>query len=307
MDNKKLKKRSRQGALISSFGLFLVLFGFGLASMKLISLNKEIATESKNLIVITDSINVKTIENYRLEQRNITLEIQNKDLLNLLSSKNENTNTLSGNVKTLDKQVRKLSDTLASKSTLINNLNDNIAINTEDLLNLKRQAVTAQDELKEKRETVRQLDERISNLDIQLEKLKSETNALNSYWDNNSDKNNSDIVPKATSTKTGKYYDFKIWLDIPASQLKKINTITYFFNHKSFRFPKVVVENPNNGFETVYTGWGCLANMPITITYNNGKEETIVFKMCEYINDASIRIKGGNIVPKKNGSIKNKN
>lgn len=306
MDNKKLKKSSRQGALISSFGFILILFGFGFASMKLISLNEEITTESNKLIVITDSISVRTIENDKLESSNNNLEIQNKDLLRQLSVKNESINTLSGNVKTLDKQVSKLSDTLVSKHALINSLNNNIVINTEDLFNLKKQAVTAQAELKAKRETVRQLDERISNLDIQLKKLQSETNALNSYWDNNLDKNNSDIVPKATSTKTGKYYDFKIWLDIPASQLKKINTITYFFNHKSFRFPKVVVENPNNGFETVYTGWGCLANMPITITYNNGKEETIVFKMCEYINDASIRIKGGNIVPKKNGSIKNK-
>lgn len=305
MDNRKLKRRSRQGALISSIGFLIILSAFGFASWKLKSLNTMIAQKSDKLNVINKSVESGTIKQTKLEQIIAEQKKQSNDLESQLSVKNENIRLLSDNLQLLDKQVARYRERLVEKQKLVNTLNDKIVNNNDSLTYLKKQVSIAQNNLKTKLDSVRLKEKQILNLNIQLKKLESEKNAYNSFLEKYSNNNVTNIIPKATSTKTGKYYNFKIWLDIPANKLRKISNVTYFFNHSSFRNPKVVVDSPNNSFMTEYIGWGCLDNMPIMITFNNGKEETIIFKMCEHINDYSIPIKGESKIPQKGNNNRN--
>lgn len=54
MDNKQLKKRSRQGALISGLGFLVVLAAFALAAVQLGDLNDEIAVKSAEVVRLDD-------------------------------------------------------------------------------------------------------------------------------------------------------------------------------------------------------------------------------------------------------------
>lgn len=56
MDNESLKKKSRQGALISSAGFLIIIFSFVFASLKLKSLNDEIAIKSVQISTLDSTI-----------------------------------------------------------------------------------------------------------------------------------------------------------------------------------------------------------------------------------------------------------
>jgi hypothetical protein len=56
MDNEILKKRSRQGAMISLFGFFIIIMAFAFASWKLNSLNEVIALKSIEINALDSTI-----------------------------------------------------------------------------------------------------------------------------------------------------------------------------------------------------------------------------------------------------------
>lgn len=299
MDNEKLKKRSKQGALTSSIGFLIVIAAFAFASWKLTSLNTVIQQKTIELGVIIKAVDSSKIKQLKFEQIIEEQERQSSDLEDQLLEKNKNISLLINNVQLLDNQADIFKQKLIDQQNLVSTLNEKIKKSNHDLSKLTKDLESAQNDLNAKLATVKLKEQQILTLNIELKKLESEKKAYTSFLDKYSNNNISNIIPKATSTKIGKYYNFKIWLDIPANQQRKINEVTYFFNHSSFKNPKVVVKSPSSSFNTGYTGWGCLGVMPITITFNDGKEETIVFKMCEYINDNSIPKKGIGIVPKK--------
>ncbi|MDN5203637.1 hypothetical protein QQ008_19770 [Fulvivirgaceae bacterium BMA10] len=299
MDNRTLKRRSKQGALISSFGFIIIVAAFAFASWKLEDLNSIIVQKNSELTEVSKSVDIKKVEEKQLRDDNEKLKKSNIDLQDQLLNKNKTVTSLSENVNRLQVSKQNLNQELAVKQESFNTLNKKIITTADSLAYFKRQTIFIQNQLKQKKDSTLLMEERISKLNSQLLELESEKNALNSFLDNYTTKDNLRIEPRATASPVGKYYNFKIWLDIPQTQLRKISKVTYFFNHSSFKNPSVTVDSPKDGFRTGYTGWGCLNNMPITVTFNNGKEETIIFKMCSYINDGSVPSKGGSNIPIK--------
>lgn len=306
MESDKLKKRSRQGALISAFGFVIILATFGYASWKLNSLNSEIVEKTEEHQELVKSIGTRKIEKSDLENMNDSLRTESQNLQQLLSSRNNQVEQLSNSVSQLGLQADQFKQQLTVQRQLVTNLNSQIAEKTTSINDLKEKAEAAQSRLESKQKEIAEIERRLAQLKAEKERielnnkeLSSEKEALNSFLEKSYGDKETKITPKATSVKDGQYYDFTIWLEMTDAELRKIQKVTYYYNHPSFKRPKVEVTNMAGGFRTEYKGWGCLENMPITITYRGGKEENIIFRMCEYINNSSIPTKGGERIPVK--------
>lgn len=290
MDSEVLKKRSKQGALISLLGFLIVLAGFAFASWRLKELNTVIVSKTADLESVSDSVNIQRSHQTKLIKRNESLTLSIDTLVRALDGKNLEIKKLTISIGSLSKTARDLHHDLQEKKYSITMLNDSIKLQSDSLMRLKRQFDKIQFDLVNKKDSVRILDSKILDLRSQLLEVESERKALNSFLEKYGD-DNSKVEPRASTQKADKEGEFyyEIWLQITPTMAKKIKSVAYFFNHSSFKNPRVNVDSPSNDFRTGYKGWGCLENMPITITYKNGKEETLIFKMCEFIKQDSIK------------------
>ena len=92
-----------------------------------------------------------------------------------------------------------------------------------------------------------------------------------------------DIIPHASyKERAGEKnsYDFKLWLDVPAEQQKKIKRVTYVLNHPTFTQKEYVSTKVPEGFPISYQGWGCLNTVTIRIERQGGGSQ-IIFRMCD--------------------------
>jgi len=287
INNELLKRRSKQGAFISLLGLLLVILGFAFTSKKLVTLNEQIDLKTNELTLVLDSVADKRGELDTLRATNASLQTTNGEIEKELRVRNARIEDLTVQTCRLKKTAQALGKELMVKREVVKTLTDTIVMKSDSLIYYRQQVILAEDELGVKRDSVSKLESRIQQLNLELKKVTSEKVALNSFLDQyESPGDNTKITPKASVEGVENNYHFTIWLDMTDKQLKKIKSVEYFFNHSSFKNPRVLVDNPAGGFKTTYTGWGCLDNMPITITFSGGRQETIVFKMCDAVNSA---------------------
>jgi predicted nucleic acid-binding Zn-ribbon protein len=284
IEQEKLKKRSRQGALISTLGFVIIVMGFLFASWKLKDLNNEIGDKSYELDSIMDEVGNKRTDVIEITERFDSLEKENTSLEEKLLDKNTKIESLNIRVNTLHDQSETLKKDIGRQRNTIHVLNHNLEVKKVSLDSLKKEAISARTELTIQKDSIQKLEKNAENLAIQIKELNSEKLALNAFLDNYVSKEENRLTPRASSAGHSGNYQFKIWIDGPDNLLLKIDSVMYFFNHSSFRNPKVVVHNSQEGFETGYLGWGCLENMPISVYYKSGKQETLVLKMCDYLN-----------------------
>jgi energy-coupling factor transporter ATP-binding protein EcfA2 len=100
----------------------------------------------------------------------------------------------------------------------------------------------------------------------------------------------SGIEIRASSESTGgvvekttlPLYHFKIWLDGSPEALARVKGVQYEFDHPTFAEKTQRSENPRNGFERGYRGWGCLASVKVTVfpAEAGNRPETVNFDMC---------------------------
>lgn len=97
------------------------------------------------------------------------------------------------------------------------------------------------------------------------------------------------IQPKASSkyvpdfgTASGRpFYDYTLWLEVPADLNGKIKSVQYKLDHPSFARKTVSSYNEADGFAVGYRGWGCIAYIKITIFLTDGTAQPINFNACK--------------------------
>jgi hypothetical protein len=95
------------------------------------------------------------------------------------------------------------------------------------------------------------------------------------------------VNPHAEYAKTGKErYNFSLWVDIPEALRPSVKRVSYYFNHPSFSQKLYQVTDASTGYRFTYSGWGCLANVKITVHLEN-RDIEIEFYMCDAIREAS--------------------
>jgi hypothetical protein len=94
------------------------------------------------------------------------------------------------------------------------------------------------------------------------------------------------VVPRASKEpyrrgeKNGDHFVFSTWLEVPGNRAAEIREVTYFFNHPTFREPRMVSRDGSNGFRVQYVGWGCLDRVIITLRLSDGSTRPLDFDMC---------------------------
>lgn len=76
-------------------------------------------------------------------------------------------------------------------------------------------------------------------------------------------------------------YDFRIYINAPAETLDGIQSVTYLFDHPTFREKRKTTENSRDNFMTRYFGWGCLTKVTATLQLKDGSRQEIDFNMCQ--------------------------
>lgn len=107
------------------------------------------------------------------------------------------------------------------------------------------------------------------------------------------------ISAKAEKTKQvtsdGKpMFNFTLWTDGPADVLARMTSVSYDFNHPTFKNPHLVGYDREGRlpFAVSYLGWGCLRSVIVTFTLvtPQGEPPKIDFDMCSALtDDASLR------------------
>ncbi len=103
----------------------------------------------------------------------------------------------------------------------------------------------------------------------------------------------SDIHLRASCQDLGKkgnnqleLYDFNIWVDAPKETLSRIESVTYEFNHPTFKQKSYTVPRSVPGkahpFQQDYIGWGCLDSVLVTPKFSDADAigTPIDFNMC---------------------------
>ena len=302
MNNDKLKKKSRQGAIISALGFVIILITFGFASYQLTDLHKKIEQKTEEYDSLNTQVKNRRVLKSELEKQYDSLENQFHGLEEQLTSRNIEIDKLEGNVTSLSGRVAQYRNQLQEQRNLVASLSQDIVDKTDSLKSLKVQEQQAQRKLKAKQDSVLFMERELTSLIEQKNKIEAEKDeiarekeSLDTFLEGAYGEQRTKIHAMASRKPDGKYYIFSIWLDLKPNSLDKISKVTYYYNHDSFRVPKIDVVNSEGGFRTEYRGWGCLQNMPITIHYKRGKEESIVFRMCDYLanSDQESPVKGG--------------
>lgn len=88
-----------------------------------------------------------------------------------------------------------------------------------------------------------------------------------------------EFSPAEASRYPQGFRQYSLWLDVPEQLKGQITKVTYFMNHPSFN-PPVLQGDPDKNFYADYAGYGCLANVIITLTLNDGTSKRLDFDQC---------------------------
>jgi hypothetical protein len=92
------------------------------------------------------------------------------------------------------------------------------------------------------------------------------------------------VPRRGVRTSTGdQTYDFALWIDGPDAALDRVKSVTYEFNHPTFRQKVQQSSDRAAKFRVGYVGWGCLASVIVTLEpVDAGREKSasIDFNMC---------------------------
>ena len=314
MDKDRIRKRSKQAAGISVFGVIVVLAAFGFAAMRLYKLDHEIEEKTTTLQYVkrqarqaADALLVKEQRLDEVAEQLLTTDEQLHSTREMLGTRQKELRFQRARLVEVEQKKASLRDS-------VDHLNLELAQKAEDVIALNRAAATKQSMLDE-------LDQKMQVLLREKEKIEQSLRAYDQYvqfmaeqssqkpgsgdrkksrwrpWGDAIGSNGLSIIPRASFELHGTdTYHFRVWLDIPDKLKATVEEVTYFFNHKSFRTPQVTVRSEENGFSTEYTGWGCLDNMPIVVSMKSGEQRTLAFQMCRYLSesgpDEEIPVKG---------------
>lgn len=88
--------------------------------------------------------------------------------------------------------------------------------------------------------------------------------------------------PRASADKVpgrDKVYRFRAWVDLPKARLRDVKSVTYVFNHPSFKKKRFVSKDRSDGFAVEYTGWGALTNVTLEFALADGTSHKMAFNM----------------------------
>ena len=157
-----------------------------------------------------------------------------------------------------------------------------IGYNTFQVVSLNRQVAG-------KQRAVATLDQQISQDRAKLAELErsyakalglaNATNKDNPAWEDIKPRARAVPVKGLNSSDGSPIYDFSLWLETPAALREQIAQVTYQFDHPTFHNKGQIADDPSNGFQVGYRGWGALRLVTIEINLRNGKSHRIYFDM----------------------------
>jgi hypothetical protein len=83
---------------------------------------------------------------------------------------------------------------------------------------------------------------------------------------------------------------YSVGLVVADSLKRRIERVSYFFDHPSFQRKNYVTSNLSDSFKISYRGWGCLDTVRIIITMTHNETNTLYFRMCD-----NLKLKGQNV------------
>jgi len=89
------------------------------------------------------------------------------------------------------------------------------------------------------------------------------------------------VTTEEAAQYPGSEYRFDLFLEVPPAQRNEIVKVTYFMNHPSFADNSLINGDPQDRFRATYFGYGCLSNVIISITLQDGQEKKLDFNQCE--------------------------
>lgn len=95
-----------------------------------------------------------------------------------------------------------------------------------------------------------------------------------------------EAIEKRTDSRGKKWYDFALWLDMPAARKAEVRAVSYRFPKETMpKNPLKVATRPDQDFRVAYYGWGCIRGVVIELERKDGKisrlkEET---DMCQIL------------------------
>lgn len=108
------------------------------------------------------------------------------------------------------------------------------------------------------------------------------------------------VEPRASSTPIDdRLFLFRIWLDVPDRLRPRIDKVSYFFNHPTFRRKVLDSRDPNTDFAVEYRGWGALDRVIITIEMADATTRDIAFNMLAALDGALEDANGDNARKKR--------
>lgn len=79
----------------------------------------------------------------------------------------------------------------------------------------------------------------------------------------------------------GPLYNFSVFINAAQSTIDSIESVTYSFDHPTFRQRAQTADSPSNNFKVGYLGWGCLTNVSAQVQFESGEQSEIEFNMCQ--------------------------
>ncbi len=89
-------------------------------------------------------------------------------------------------------------------------------------------------------------------------------------------------VGRSAEGKTPQGYDYfpaSVWLNLDQSYLDQIESVNYYFYHRTFRNP-MRPEADSNVFLANWKGYGCIENAEVKVTLKSGEELAAPFNLC---------------------------
>lgn len=89
-------------------------------------------------------------------------------------------------------------------------------------------------------------------------------------------------VGRSAEGQTPQGYDFypaSVWLNLDEEYLNQIESVRYYFYHRTFRNPMRPVED-SNVFLATWKGYGCIENAEVKVQLKSGEELAAPFNLC---------------------------
>jgi hypothetical protein len=89
-------------------------------------------------------------------------------------------------------------------------------------------------------------------------------------------------VGRSAEGQTPQGYDYfpaSVWLNLDQSYLDQIESVNYYFYHRTFRNP-MLPEADSNVFLANWKGYGCIENAEVKVTLKSGEELAAPFNLC---------------------------